>query len=89
MYLQQLRMLAVFEDFDSAVGLLCDSEGGDSSCDILEAVFPIRDYLVPTLIELCEKEILGVNYRIKEDKNNATDDTAKIVNGVAKTSATD
>lgn len=83
LYLKNLRMLAIFEDFDSATDLLCDSDGEDSSCDIFEATFPIRDYLVPTLIELCEKEILGVQYRIKEDRNNAADDTAKIVNGLA------
>lgn len=83
LYLKNLRMLAIFEDFDSATDLLCDSDGEDTSCDIFEATFPIRDYLVPTLIELCEKEILGVQYRIKEDRNNAADDTAKIVNGLA------
>lgn len=82
-YLKHLRMLAVFEDFEDAADLLCGNDGEDSSCDVLDAMFPIRDYLVPTLIELCEKEILGVQYRIKEDKNNATDDTAKIVNGLA------
>lgn len=82
LYLQQLRMLAVFEDFDDAADLLCDNDGEDSSCDVLESVFPIRDYLVPTLIELCEKEVLGVNYRVKEDKNNATDDTTRLVNGI-------
>lgn len=83
LYLKNLRMLAIFEDFDSATDLLCDSDGEDTSCDIFDAIFPIRDYLVPTLIELCEKEILGVQYRIKEDRNNAADDTAKIVNGLA------
>lgn len=88
LYLKNLRMLAIFEDFDDAADLLCDSEGEDESCDVLDASFPIRDYLVPTLIELCEKEILGVNYRIKEDRNNASDDIPKIVNGLASRSNT-
>lgn len=83
LYLKKLRMTAIFEDFDDAADLLCDPDGEDTSCDVMESVFPIRDYLVPTLIELCEKEILGVHYRIAEKQNNAKDDTPDIVNGVA------
>lgn len=78
MYLKKLRMMAIFEDFDEAADLLCDNDGEDASCDILDAKFPIRDYLVPTLIELCEKEILGVNYRPKDVRNNSDDDLADI-----------
>lgn len=78
LYLKNLRMLAIFEDFDSATDLLCDSEGEDTSCDVLDAIFPIRDYLVPTLIELCEKEILGIAYRPKEQDNNDRDDLSSL-----------
>lgn len=78
LYLKKLRMTAIFEDFDEAASLLCNSEGDDISCDPLEATFPIRDYLVPTLIELCEKEILGVNYRPKDQDNNAKDNLSEV-----------
>lgn len=78
LYLKRLRMMAIFEDFDEATDLLCDRDGDDASCDVLDAKFPIRDYLVPTLIELCEKEILGVAYRPKEESNNSKDDLADI-----------
>lgn len=78
LYLKKLRMMAIFEDFDEATDLLCDSDGDDTSCDVLDAKFPIRDYLVPTLIELCEKEILGVAYRPKEESNDDKDDLADI-----------
>lgn len=78
LYLKKLRMLAVFEDFDEASDLLCDNEGEDASCDVLDATFPIRDYLVPSLIELCEKELLGASYRPKDDVNSASDDLSDL-----------
>ena len=74
LYLKKLRMSAIFEDFDDAAGLLCDPEGEDASCDILDAVFPIRDYLVPTLIELVVKELSGSKYQPEDLRNNAKDD---------------
>lgn len=79
LYLKKLRMMAIFEDFDEASDLLCDSEGNDTSCDIFEAEFPIRDYLVPSLIELCEKEILGAAYRPKDAENNSADDLSNLI----------
>lgn len=78
LYLKKLRMTAIFEDFDEASGLLCDSDGGSKACDVLDEEFPIRDYLVPTLIELCEKEILGVAYRPKDVLNNAASDLSDL-----------
>lgn len=83
MYLKKLRMMAIFEDFDDAADLLCDADAEDTSCDVLDATFPIRDYLVPTLIELCEKEILGVAYRLADRHNDSEDTLPKIVNGIA------
>lgn len=78
LYLRRLRMTAIFEDFDEAADLLCDTDGNSTSCDVLDETFPIRDYLVPTLIELCEKEILGTAYRPKDSRNNTADDLADI-----------
>lgn len=78
-YLKHLRMNAIFEDFDDAASLLCDSDGNDESCDPLEAEFPIRDYLVPTLIEMTVKEILGASYRPSDKANNADDDIADMI----------
>lgn len=86
LYLKKLRMTAIFEDFDEATDLLCDCNCNDTSCDVLDAVFPIRDYLVPTLIELCEKEILGVAYRPKEHENDAKDNIPDIVNSKSSAS---
>lgn len=78
-YLKHLRMNAIFEDFDEASSLLCDSEGNDTSCDPLDAEFPIRDYLVPTLIEMTVKELLGAAYRPMDKANNSDDDLADMM----------
>ena len=74
MYLKKLRMNAIFEDFDGAAEYLCDSEGESQSCDSFDADFPIRDYLVPTLIELVVKEISGSKYQYSDRINNARED---------------
>lgn len=78
LYLKKIRISAVFEDFDEAASLLCDSAGQSATCDVLEMEFPIRDYLVPVLIELVVKELAGVKYQPKDDKNNASDDLSKM-----------
>jgi hypothetical protein len=72
-------MNAIFEDFDEAASLLCDSEGDDMSCDPLDAEFPIRDYLVPTLIEMVVKELTAANYKPSDKENNANDDMAEMI----------
>lgn len=78
-YLKHLKMNAIFEDFDEAAHLLCDAEGNSEACDPLEAEFPIRDYLVPTLIEMCVKELTAANYKPSDRENNANDDLSDIV----------
>lgn len=79
MYLKCIRMSAIFEDFDEASSLLCDSNGEDESCDPLEAEFPIRDYLVPTLIEMTVKELTASSYKQADKENNANDDISDII----------
>ena len=74
LYLRRLRVSAIFEDMDEAAGLLCDSDGESQSCDVLDMEFPIRDYLVPTLIELVVKELSGNFLRRPDETNNAKDD---------------
>jgi len=79
LYLEKVRMSAVFEDFEEAAELSCDTSGDGTACDPLEADFPIREYLVPTLIELVEKEVLGVAYRPRDNQNNANDDLSDLM----------
>jgi hypothetical protein len=73
----KLKVSAVFEDFDEAAEYLCDDSGNTEgvACDVLEAEFPIREYLVPTLIELVVKELTGGKYQVADIRNNAKDDT--------------
>jgi hypothetical protein len=68
-------MAATFEDFDSdgIKDLLCDDNGESQSCDPMEMTFPIREYLVPTLIELVVKELTGSAYKPVDERNDAQD----------------
>lgn len=78
LYLKKLRMSAVFEDFDEMASYLCDDDGSSMACDVMDEVFPIREYLVPTLMELVVKELTSAKYQPVDDKNNASDDMAKV-----------
>lgn len=76
LYLKKLRMNAVFEDFEEALNYQCDRES--AICDILDAEFPIRDSLVPSLIELVVKELTGAEYKPVDEHNSASDDLSKV-----------
>lgn len=78
LYLKKLRMSAVFEDFDEISSYLCDDDGNSMACDVLDEEFPIREYLVPTLMELVVKELTSAKYQPVDDKNNANDDMSKV-----------
>lgn len=81
MYLEgenKLRVSAIFEDFDSAADLLCDKDGSDARCNVLDMDFPIRDYLVPALIEMVVKNLLGTKYQKEDVVNNAKDDLSEV-----------
>ena len=73
-YLKKLNISAVFEDFDSVE--LSNEEANE---DVLDMVFPIREHLVPPLIELVVKELVGAAYRPADTNNNASDDLSDIV----------
>lgn len=78
LYLKKIRVNAIFEDFDEASDLLCDDEGEPESCDVLDSVFPIRDYLVSTLIELVVQALVSSEYRPVDNNNNANDELSKV-----------
>lgn len=79
LYLEKLRMKAVFEDFEDAAQYACDDSGEELNCDILDMKFPLENALVPTVIELVMKELLGASYRPKDSTNNANDDLSDII----------
>ena len=77
MYLKKIRMSAIFEDFDEVADYLCDNDGESVVCDVLDEVFPMKEHLVPTLIELVVKELVGAKYHPTDTQNNASDDIPK------------
>ena len=78
LYLRQLRMSAVFDDFEEAADYLCDDDCNLKVCDVLDMDFPMRDYLVPPMLELIVKDVTQT-IRIKEDEaNNAKDDLPEV-----------
>ena len=79
LYLEKLRMKAIFEDFESAAQYAYDEDGEELQCDILDMKFPIENALVPIVIELVVKELLGVKYQPRDTQNNAADDASNPV----------
>lgn len=72
LYMKNVRVSGIFDDPEAAADLLCDKDG--NYCDILDSEFPIESALLPTLIELCVKELSGSIYRPEDTTNNANDD---------------
>lgn len=69
LYLDSVKFTGIFQDPIEVSKL----ESGNS-CDVLNSVFPLEDALIPPLIELVVKELLGANYRPADSINNANDD---------------
>lgn len=78
-YLKKARVTGIFEDAEKAAELVCTPDDDNTKCDILDQNFPLEADLIPQMIELITKELLGVNYRVKENQNNSTDDIADLV----------
>lgn len=78
LYLEKARMTGIFEDPQAASELQCPDENGDTVCDILDKTFPIEDALVPPMIELIVKELLGAEYRPKDGSNDAKDGLSEV-----------
>ena len=78
LYLEKARMTDIFEDSQAASELQCPDENGDTVCDILDRKFPIEDALIPPMIELVVKELLGAEYRPKDESNDAKDELSEV-----------
>lgn len=74
LYLEKARMTGIFEDPQAASELQCPNKNGDTVCDILDKTFPIEEALIPPMIELVVKELLGAEYIKRDEENNAKDD---------------
>lgn len=76
LYLEKVKFTGIFQDSIAATKLQCTEE--DSSCDILDRVFPLEDSLIPVIIELVVKELSNSIYRPEDDDNNAKDDLSEV-----------
>jgi len=76
LYMKHVKVSGIFDDPSAVADLLCDAEG--KHCDILDSNFPIESALLPTLVELCVKELSGSVYRPEDYNNNAGDDFGKM-----------
>ena len=72
LYLEKVSITGIFQDAKAVAEMQLNCS--DSSCSILDRDFPIEDALVPPLIELVVKELLGATYRPEDSENNAHDD---------------
>lgn len=78
LYLEKIRLTGIFENIESVLDLLCDDSGDSINCDIMDKTFPIEDALVPPIIELVVKELLGAEYRPKDETNDAKDELSEV-----------
>ena len=78
LYLEKARMTGIFEDPQAASELQCPDENGDTVCDVLDREFPIEDALISPMIELVVKELLGAEYRPKDESNDAKDELSEV-----------
>ena len=76
MYLQKVRMTAVFSDPRKAAELSCEGDG--NKCNILEMEFPLESALIPSCIELTVQEMMGSRYAPEDKANDAKDGLADV-----------
>lgn len=74
LYLEKVKFTGIFQDSMQASDLQCPDDNGETVCNPADRTFPIEDALVPPLIELVVKELLGAEYIKRDEDNNAKDD---------------
>ena len=78
LYLEKARMTGIFEDPQAASELQCSDENGNIVCDVLDRTFPIEDALIPPMVELVVKELLGAEYKPADETNDAKDNLSDV-----------
>lgn len=79
LYLEKIRMTGIFESPEDAINLQCLEDNEVAQCDVLDNTFPIEESLVPPLIELVVKELLGAEYRPEDKQNDSRDNLSQVV----------
>lgn len=78
LYLEKVKVTGIFEDPQAASELQCLDKNGNIICDVLDREFPVEASLVPSIIELVVKELLGAEYRPEDSNNDSNDDLSDI-----------
>lgn len=80
LYLEKIRISAVFDDDFEAAELMCETCDG-TSCDPMDSSFPMSRAFIPQLIQLIVQELTQAEYAKLQDKaNNASDDVPELYN---------
>ena len=82
-YMEKVKVTGIFEDSSKAAELQC-SENENTTCDVLDATFPLEESLIPPMIELIVKELSGHAYQPADSENNANDDLDRLANYIAR-----
>lgn len=75
--IEEVQLTGMFEDGLAAAKLACDKSDAEK-CDPLDSRFPLEDNLIPMVVEMSLRELLGMMYRPADQQNNANDDIADI-----------
>lgn len=81
LYLEKVKMTGIFQDASEAAQLACD---GEQQCDVLDSIFPLEEALIPPIVDLIIKDLLGASYRPEDSNNNSSDDLANLVNFIRR-----
>ena len=82
-YIEKVKVTGIFEDSSKAAELQC-SENENTTCDVLDATFPLEESLIPPMIELIVKELSGHAYQPADGENNANDDLDRLASYIAR-----
>lgn len=78
-HLESIRVSGIFSDPIEAFNLRCDQDT-DDECDVLDTEFPLESPLIPVVIQMVVKDLLGAAYRPQDNKNNSSDDLSDLAN---------
>ena len=83
LHLEKVKMTGIFQDASEAAVLSCDST---ENCEVIDATFPLEEALIPVVLEMVLKELLGAAYRPKDTENNASDDLSDLMSFIRRNS---
>ena len=81
-YLKNIELTAIFGDTQAAEELRCSED--ETSCIVLDRVYPIEEELQSALVELVVKELSTGLYKPADDINNAKDDLSDLQSFIAR-----